>query len=318
MRVVVTGVAGFIGSHLATELNDRGHQVVGIDSLTDYYDRHLKEANLDAIQPALHDLHLVDVRQAVEDGVIRDADAVMHLAAQPGVRASWGESFDSYLASNLAGTDAVLKASVDAGVERIVVASSSSIYGETAGGAETPEVMHPANPYGVTKVATEHLCRVYAEAKGLSIVGLRLFTVYGPRQRPDMAIHRIIAAGLAGERFEIFGSGEQRRHFTFVGDVARAFAAALDVPLEPWTVADIASPTQHTINQVIDEVQNALGTTIDVVRTGTMDGDPHDIRSVNLASHPQLAWKPEVSFSDGIGRHVAYLQSRRHTAAPRV
>src|SRR5918993_2887531 len=236
MRYVVTGSAGFIGHHLCQALLESGVAVDGVDAFTDHYDTSLKRAN--AARLARYDRYRsveLDLASAELDDVLSGADAVIHLAAQPGVRQSWADGFPVYLERNVTASQRLLEAARRTRVPRLVLASSSSVYGNAIGaptieGAPTS----PFSPYGVTKLAMEHLASAYAENWGLSIAVLRYFTVYGPGQRPDMALHRFIAALAADEPVTIYGDGEQVRDLTYVADAVAAAiaAAAAEVPLD--------------------------------------------------------------------------------------
>src|SRR5687767_5411601 len=221
MRCVVTGAAGFIGSHLCESLVARGDQVVGIDCFTDYYEPLRKEANLLALgrQDSFRLIREDLLRVPLVD-VFDRADVVYHLAGQPGVRPSWGAEFATYVSRNVLATQTVLEAARAVDLPKLVYASSSSVYGD-AESYPTSETVRPqpVSPYGVTKLAAEHLCELYRINFGLPTVSLRFFTVYGPRQRPDMAFSRLISAGVRGELFELYGTGEQTRDFTYVGDI---------------------------------------------------------------------------------------------------
>ena len=227
-RALVTGCAGFIGSQVAEALLAADHDVIGIDCFTDNYPREHKQANLvparehDRFTFVNGDLVTTDV-EALLDG----CDAVFHLAAEPGVRSSWGQRFDRYLRNNIRATQRLLEASARTPERRIVYASSSSVYGESEA-LPTPEdaTPQPLSPYGVTKLAAEQLCRLYHANHGVDAVALRFFSVYGPRQRPDMAFRRFCEAAAAGAPIEIYGDGRQTRDFTFVGDVVAAVLAA--------------------------------------------------------------------------------------------
>ena len=223
MRYVVTGAAGFIGSHLAGELQRAGHDVLGVDSYTDYYERARKERNAAGI-----DVLEADLADAALPPILAGADGVFHLAGQPGVRASWGESFELYLRRNVLATQRVFEAAADAGV-RVVFASSSSVYGD-AERYPTPEDVtpQPISPYGITKLACEQLAFAIERARGLESVSLRYFTVYGPRQRPDMAFTAMLEALARGETFRLFGDGSAARSFTYVGDAVAATIAAME------------------------------------------------------------------------------------------
>ncbi len=231
--IVVTGAAGFIGSSLVDRLLNDGQRVVGVDNFTDYYDPALKRANLVGAlgdpRFTLLERDLLDLLHPNNDltTVFRQAGCVYHLAAQAGVRASWGGSFRSYTDNNVLATQAVLEACVGGNPRAVVYASSSSVYGDCpVMPLREDAVCQPVSPYGVTKLAGEHLCGLYAKAHGLHTVALRFFTVFGPRQRPDMAFNKFIRAMLRDEWIDIYGSGRQTRDFTFVRDIVDALARA--------------------------------------------------------------------------------------------
>ena len=219
MRALVTGGAGFIGSHLAERLLDDGHQVRIVDCLTDYYDVAQKLANLELVGDRAEVLDL-DLRTADVRSLVTDRDVVFHLAAQPGVRLSWADGFPAYDSCNVLATQRLLEACRGTSLSRFVYASSSSVYGdaERYPTLET-DLPRPRSPYGVTKMAGEHLCTLYASAWQIPTVSLRYFTVYGPRQRPDMAFHRLCQSVITGDAFPLYGDGSQIRDFTFVDDV---------------------------------------------------------------------------------------------------
>lgn len=299
--IVVTGVAGFIGHHTASLLLDWGFQVLGIDSFTPYYDRDLKAANLATLtgRPGFAFRDEAISTEACARA-FSDARAVIHLAAQPGVRDSW-DDFDNYVDLNIRATKIVLDAAIDADVPRLVCASSSSVYGD-APVYPTRELdqLVPRSPYGITKLAAERLAVTYGLARGLSTVSMRYFTVYGPRQRPDMAIQRLILAAHTGVSFPLFGDGRQIRDFTYVGDVARANALAALADIVPGEVLNVCSEAPTTLADVIAAVEQTTGHELrlerldvalgDVKRTG---GSADRIREV-------LGWESITSLSDGI------------------
>jgi UDP-glucuronate 4-epimerase len=218
MRVVVTGVAGFIGSQLAEALVERGDVLVGIDSFSPYYDVGRKRANVGAL--ASHDAFTLvegDVNDLDLEPLLEGVDVVFHLAAQPGVRASWGQEFDLYLAQNVLTTQKLLEAGRATNVKRFVLASSSSVYGQAERfPTRESDVPRPVSPYGVTKAAAEQLCHLYQEAFGVEPVILRYFTIFGPRQRPDMLFSRLISSALDATPLTIIGDGHQSRDYTYV------------------------------------------------------------------------------------------------------
>ena len=298
---VVTGCAGFIGSHLAEACLARGDRVVGVDVLTDYYDVGQKRNNLVPLLEhprfELYERDLVDGFDEFAEG----ADVVYHQAGQPGVRSSWREQFDEYVERNIAATQRVLEASLRAGVPRVVYASSSSVYGN-AERYPVDERMRPQpfSPYGVTKLAGEHLCSLYAANFGLSVVSLRYFTVYGPRQRPDMAAHRLFEAALSGVRFPLFGTGEQLRDFTFVGDAVRANLLAAAADVDPGLVVNIAGGAECSMLEHIAVVEQISGRTVPVDQRRGEIGDVRRTGGSIDVARKHLGWEPEISLRQGL------------------
>jgi len=235
-RILVTGAAGFIGSHLVERLLEVGHEVVGVDAFTGYYSRRRKERNLAQVAGE-EGFHLVrgDLLDLELDGLLRGMDGVAHLAAESGVRASWGDDFPRYLERNVEATQRLLEALSGRSVERFVFASSSSVYGSVDGPVKETARLRPASPYGLSKLAAEELVGLYARQRGVPATVLRYFTVYGPRQRPDMALARFISAAARGEPLRVFGDGSQTREMTYVSDVVDATVAALEAPPEAST-----------------------------------------------------------------------------------
>jgi nucleoside-diphosphate-sugar epimerase len=303
MRVIVTGAAGFVGSHLCQRLVDHGDEVVGIDCFTDYYSPRRKEANLASL--ASHSnftLQRLDLLSAPLVTLLEDADVVYHLAGQPGVRGSWGQDFDPYIQRNVLATQRLLEAALEASLWKFVYASSSSVYGNAAT-YPSSELLRPepVSPYGVTKLAAEHLCELYRVTSGVPTVSLRLFTVYGPRQRPDMAFFRIVDAALSGKPFLLYGDGEQSRDFTYVGDVVTAMRQAA---LSPWTgVANIGGGSRTTMNQVIDTV-SALARPVDVVRLPVQRGDVRHTAADTTVARDAFGYVPSVGLEEGLAQMV--------------
>jgi UDP-glucuronate 4-epimerase len=316
MRALVTGAAGFVGSLLSEQLTREGHSVRGVDCFTPYYDVSSKHANLSELRKT-ESFRLVeaDLVECDLDALLDEIDVVFHLAGQPGVRLSWADQFPTYERHNVLATQRLLEASRGSSVQRFVYASSSSLYGnpEAFPTSET-SLPRPYSPYGVTKLAAEHLCALYAANWQLSTVSLRFFTVYGPRQRPDMAIHRLIEAALTGESFGLFGNGEQIRDFTFVGDVVRACVAAGRADVAPGTAMNIAGGSSVTVNELIALVSTIAGCPI---ATTTQPSQPGDVArtggTIDLARQ-WLDWEPQVSLHDGIVEQVRWHRARRTSA----
>ncbi|MFQ5911994.1 MAG: NAD-dependent epimerase/dehydratase family protein [Nitrospinota bacterium] len=316
MRCLVTGVAGFIGSHLAEALVAEGHEVVGLDSFSDSYPREIKESNLSGLRnEAAFEFVEGDVARIVLGGLLRGVDWVFHQAAQAGVRASWGKLFQTYADNNVMGTQRLLEAvrETDTGkkVRRILYASSSSIYGD-AEETQTPEEItpRPISPYGVTKLAGEQLAYLYWKQMGLPVVSLRYFTVYGPRQRPDMAFHRFIEALLSDAPIEIYGDGEQTRDFTYVSDAVAANLAAA-VRGRDGTVYNIGGGERASINRVVRLLEEVSGRR---ARTQYLHPQAGDVRhtwgDISRAGR-ELGFCPRVGLTDGLRRQCEWHLRRR-------
>jgi nucleoside-diphosphate-sugar epimerase len=315
-RVVVTGAAGFIGSHLCERLLALGHEVVGVDSFSDYYERAAKEANLETSLASprftLEELDLVDSDLGA---VLKDVRVVYHLAGQPGVRPSWGGQFDRYVRDNVLATQRLLEALKDARIDRLVFAGSSSVYGD-AEMFPTKETAlpRPVSPYGVTKLAAEHLALLYTKNFGVPAVSVRYFTVYGPRQRPDMAFARFMQALVEGDAIEVFGDGEQTREFTYVSDAVEGTirAATADVVGQ---VFNLGGGSRVTVNRVLATLEDISGIKVRRQVLPEAPGDPrHTGASINLARE-RLGWEPRVSLREGLGHQWRWFQDTR-TGAP--
>lgn len=310
---LVTGAAGFIGSQLAEALLDEGHDVVGVDGFTPYYDRSQKQANLAALtQRDGFRFVEADLRDADLEALLAGTEVVYHQAAQPGVRLSWSDGFATYDSCNVLATQRLLEAARQTGITRFVYASSSSVYGnaESYPVAET-DLPRPHSPYGVTKLAAEHLCGLYAANHGIATISLRYFTVYGPRQRPDMAFHRLIEGALDQEPFPLYGDGSHVRDFTFVGDVVRANVLAGAADAEPGTVVNVCAGGSTVLRDVIDAVGDAVGAPVPVEQHPEQPGDVQRTGGSNDAARRVLGWEPRTALADGIAAQVAWHRSRR-------
>lgn len=314
---VVTGAAGFIGSHLVDLLLDRDHTVAGLDSLDPAYSPAQKRANLEAAERhASFRLVVDDLRRADLAALFEGAGTVYHLAARAGVQDSWRQGVTDTWEVNVAGTQAVLEAALAAGVDRVVLASSSSVYGETAapGG---PRIVNPISPYGASKAACEHLAGVYAR-RGLDVVTLRYFTVFGPRQRPDMAMHRMFEATRSeGPTFYRRGSGEQTREFTFVRDVAEATAAAATVPAAAGRTFDVGGGARPSLNDVLAAVGTVTQAAVRVQTVPRPAGDPQATAADTDLARQMLNWRPVTSLRRGLDEQWAWHRQQWDPGADR-
>ena len=311
MHVLVTGSAGFIGSHTVERLLADGHHVRGIDCFTDNYDPALKRANLALVQdhPA-HEFRDADLVIADPHELLDGIDAVLHLAGQPGVRDSWADGFGTYVERNVLATQRLLEAAKGTGISRFAAASSSSVYGD-AETYPTPETAlpKPVSPYGVTKLAAEHLCTLYATNFGVPTVSLRYFTVYGPRQRTDMALRRMIDLTLAGDPFPLYGDGSVSRSFTYVGDVVEANLAALFHPAPPGTVVNIANESTASMRELIELVGDAVGTPVQIDSHPAAAGDAQRTGGSSQLAREVLDWSPTTPLPDGIAAMVNWCRA---------
>lgn len=302
-RYVVTGAAGFIGSHLARALQADGHEVVGIDCFTDYYDAALKEENAAEL-----DVLRLDLAEAQFRSALAGADGVFHLAGQPGVRSSFSD-FAAYLSRNVLATQRVFEAAAAAGV-RVVFASSSSVYGD-AEQYPTPEdvAARPISPYGITKLACENLERSYVRSVGLDAVTLRFFTVYGPRQRPDMAFARIVSSLAEGRPFELYGDGSVTRSFTYVSDVVAATMAAMD-RAPAGSVYNVGGGTEVSMREAIALCERVAGRTLELHVVPGAAGDPHRTAADTSRIRAELGWQPLVSLEEGLRAQWQWAYAR--------
>ena len=313
MRALVTGVAGFVGSHLAEALLARGDTVLGVDCFTPYYDRAQKEENL-ATARAHPKFEFVDadLRSVAIEPLLDRVDAVFHQAAQAGVRLSWSEGFGDYVGHNVVATQRLLEAVVAARPgARVIYASSSSLYGnQPRYPTREDDLPKPFSPYGVTKLAAEHLCGLYAENWGVSTVSLRYFTVFGPRQRPDMSIHRLCEAAIHGLVFPRYGDGSQIREFTFVDDIVRGNLLGADRDVAPGSYCNLAGGAEITLSELIALVGELAGAPVKVDQQPRQAGDAFRNGGSISRAGELLGWSPEVSLRDGVSAQLAWHRSR--------
>jgi UDP-glucose 4-epimerase len=308
MKALVTGVAGFIGSTLADQLVRDGADVVGIDCFTDYYPRPIKERNLAALMPH-RAFRFVESRLQEADlaGLLADRTHVFHLAAQAGVRKSWGRDFGVYTANNIDATQMLLEACVRRPIARLVYASSSSVYGDNVPMPMTEDALpQPVSPYGVSKLAAEQLCYLYQVNYGVPAVSLRYFTVYGPRQRPDMGFYKFLRATLLGQPITVFGDGEQTRDFTFVQDAVSATMAAATKGV-PGRVYNIGGGSRVTINQVIEMIGRVAGRRPTLSVDSAQKGDMRHTYADTTLARADLGFAPTVGLEEGLAAEHRWL-----------
>lgn len=311
MKCMVTGVAGFIGSHLAERLLQEGFEVVGVDAFTDAYDPAFKEENIQQlVQSPQFRLIRGDLLGLDLDRLLEGVEVVFHQAAQAGVRSSWGGEFHHYVARNVTATQRLLEACKDRLLRKFVYASSSSVYGETEL-YPTPEeaLPRPVSPYGVTKLAAEHLCVLYWKNYGVPTVSLRYFTVYGPRQRPDMAFHRFIAALHRGDPIPLYGDGEQSRDFTYISDVVEANLLAVRRG-HSGEVYNIGGGARATLREVLGLLEEITGEHLQIQYREVQRGDVRHTRAELSKSREELGYAPKVPLVEGLRMQVEWIVDR--------
>jgi nucleoside-diphosphate-sugar epimerase len=301
MKCVVTGAAGFIGSHLCERLLATGHSVTGLDAFVPYYSPAFKEANL--VQAKTHPqfrFHNVDLRSGNFDSAISDADVIFHLAAMPGLVRSWTD-FDGYWTCNVLATQRLLEAirRSASGLRRLIYASTSSVYGRFGSGDESLPAK-PISPYGVTKLAGENLCRAYGEEHGLPVVALRYFSVYGPRQRPDMGYHKFIEALLHDKPITVFGDGQQVRGNTYVADCVEATIAAADAL--PGEIFNIGGGETASVWDILKRLEKIANRSAIVEQEVARAGDQRYTFADTTKLRRHLGWEPKTSLDDGLTR----------------
>jgi len=308
-RSLVTGVAGFIGSHLAERLIEEGHEVVGIDCFTDYYARSIKEGNLRGLlnRPNFTFFE-ANLLEANLGKLLVGINYIFHQAAQAGVRSSWGAEFEIYTSHNILATQRLLEACKSLEVKRFIYASSSSVYGDSE---EFPlreqSLLKPVSPYGVTKLAGEYLCYSYYKNFHIPVILLRYFTVYGPRQRPDMAFHRFITAILHGEDIEVYGDGEQTRDFTFISDAVESNILAMESGVV-GEVFNIGGGSRTSVNEVLSCIQRIAGKNTLIVYRDVQKGDVRHTLADTSKARNCLGYVPKIDLMTGIARQWEWLK----------
>ncbi|WP_116051394.1 NAD-dependent epimerase/dehydratase family protein [Amycolatopsis palatopharyngis] len=309
-RVVVTGAAGFIGGHLITRLIADGASVVGLDRRDPACDVAAAQSLGEALGQPAFTFRRVDLTSPGWEPLLSGAEVVFHLAALPGVRPSWGPGFDDYAMCNVVATQRVMDVAIQARVPRVVVASSSSVYGSTGGGPTSETVpTRPLSPYGVTKLATEALALAHAQRhdSATTVAALRYFTVYGPRQRSDMLIGRALTAALGGGPVVLYGSGEQSRDFTYIGDIVEATIAASRT--QASGAFNIGAGRATSVREVLRVAEDLTGRPVPVTAAPAGDGDVPATLADSTLARDVLGWQPQVELTTGMRRHLDWLRS---------
>ncbi len=309
MRFLVTGAAGFIGSHICERLLDLKCEVIGIDSFTDFYSRKVKKSNLEKLRENFNFSFIHENLMTVDlFSVLPGVDYVIHLAAQAGVRSSWGKDFKTYSDFNILVTQKLLEISKNFNLKKFVFASSSSVYGDSAALPMTEgDILRPSSPYGVSKLAAENLVTLYNKNFGVPTISLRFFTVYGPRQRPDMAFHRFIRSILRNEKIEVYGDGEQTRDFTYVSDIVDAVIAAAQSDAV-GEIVNIGGGSTITLNKAIKIIEKGIGKKAEIEYLGVQRGDvPHTKANIKKAKK-LFEYSPKVKLPEGIINEINWLK----------
>lgn len=310
MPALVTGCAGFIGSHLTESLLADGEQVIGVDCFNDNYGRREKLRNLErALEWDGFEFVPIDLARGDLFDLVGESDTIFHLAAEPGVRPSWGQRFEQYMRNNVLATQHLLEAARQAASDRFVYASSSSIYGQSEQ-FPTPEDSNPRpfSPYGVTKLSGEHLCDLYHGNFGVETTVLRLFSVYGPRQRPDMAFNIFSRAILEGRRITVFGDGTQTRDFTYVGDVVRALRRATEEPTAIGATFNVGGGSQVSLADAIELLAEIAGTEVAVDHEERQHGDVADTCADTTRIRETLGFAPSTPLREGLSAELEWMR----------
>ncbi len=322
MRCLVTGVAGFVGSHLAERLLAEGHEVCGVDAFIDYYPRRVKEGNLAALRSRRHFTFVEGNLLSINlSDLLGGVEWIFHQAAQAGVRASWGHEFARYIECNVLATQHLLEVAMHVkSLRRFVYASSSSVYGDAATlpVSEAASMPQPLSPYGVTKLSAEHLCTLYQRNFGVPTVSVRYFTVYGPRQRPDMAFHRFCKAILEGQPIRIFGDGYQTRDFTYISDIVEANLRSAETDAAVGQVFNIAGGSRVTMRDVVATMRDISGLPVAVDYVEKQHGDVRDTFADITLAQRIIGYEPRVQLREGLAEEfaaIAALYGMEHVLA---
>lgn len=303
MKALVTGCAGFIGSNLTDFLLKCGYDVVGIDCYTDYYSKELKLRNIsNALKHKCFEFIEKDI---LEMEKYPEADFVFHMAAQAGVRASWGENFQIYTKNNIEVTQRLLEFYKNQNLKKFIYSSSSSVYGNAELPMNEGSLLKPVSPYGVSKLAAEHLCYLYWKNFKVPTISLRYFTVYGPRQRPDMAIHKFVKSILSGAVIEVYGDGTQTRDFTYIYDIVKANVWSAESEIE-GEVFNVGGGSRISVNDLIKAIEKFLGVEANVKYVGKQKGDVKDTGANLDKIESFLDWKPENDILSGLEMYIKW------------
>jgi len=306
MKALVTGCAGFIGSNLTDRLLDLGYEVIGIDCFTDYYSRSIKEANLSNALTYSNFKFIEDDLSKMDK--FPEVDYIFHLAAQAGVRASWGKSFEIYTRNNIEATQKLLEYYKDQNLKKFVYSSSSSVYGDAELPMKENSLLKPVSPYGASKLAAEHLCYLYWKNYNVPTVSLRYFTVYGPRQRPDMAIHKFVKNVLDGDEIIIYGEGTQTRDFTYVDDVVNAnLIASISSSNVVGEVFNIGAGSRITVNDLIAVIESISGKKAKVRYVEKQKGDVNDTWADVTKIKEILGWNAKMNILSGLKKYIEWI-----------
>lgn len=307
----ITGVAGFIGSHLAESLLTQGERVIGIDNFNDYYEPKIKRANAALLAKfSTFELMEADIQEVDWLTLLPKVDYIYHQAAQAGVRASWGQSFRNYTERNINATQVILEAAKETNsLKRFVYASTSSVYGN-AETFPTPETIspQPVSPYGITKLAAERMCWLYHQNFGVPVTALRYFTVYGPRQRPDMAFNKFLKAAIANRPIDIYGDGQQTRDFTFVSDIVSSNLSAATIPDAVGEVFNIGGGSRVVLEEVLSKIETIIGKPIKRNYVSRARGDARHTSADITKAKKILGYNPQVSLSEGLTYEWQWIQ----------